>query len=469
MPTTPLSVEIRVDGGMQKDVLDLRELLVQLTPTARAKNALQMTAKLDLAKTNAGPSTLSLRSESFDVTPYYNMFAGASTNSTETASAPGPRDGAAPIAEVKPQMEPEPMTLPFQQLAADLKIDRLYLRDIAISNWVGNVTIKSNVVQLNPFKLEINGGAMALTGNFDVSKPGYVYQLGFNAQDVPLTPLANSLELVNSNQLQGTFVADAQLKGAGITGPNLKQNLGGKLNFSVTNVNYTVGGPKIRRILVPISLALKAPELAETPINWISGRTVISNGIVHVQNAAVESEAFLANLAGTVSLENVLSNSTINLPMDFSLRRSLAEKSKVLPANTPEDVKYVSLGNIYSVRGTVGDPQPDANKTVLAGLALRGVGGLIGDEKTGQIIGGLGNILTGNKSAGTNTTSSATNNASSPVGGLLQGLGGLLGDKTQNNNAPTGQRGGTNAPATNAPAKNALEGLFKSLQGPKKQ
>src|SRR5688500_4098385 len=138
-----------------------------------------------------------------------------------------------------------------------------------MSNWVGNVSIKSNVVQLNPFKLEMNGGAMNVTGNFDVSKPGYVYELGFNAKNVPLAPLANSLELVNSNQLQGTFIADGQLIGSGITGPNLKKNLGGELNFSLTNINYTVGGPKIRAILVPISLALKAPELAETPINWV--------------------------------------------------------------------------------------------------------------------------------------------------------------------------------------------------------
>ncbi|MGZ8938397.1 MAG: DUF748 domain-containing protein [Limisphaerales bacterium] len=468
MPTTPLSVEIKVDGGMQKEVVDLRQLLVQLTPTQWAKNALQLQAKLDLSKTNPAPSTVSLRSESFDVTPYYNMFAGG-TNTTETASAPTPADGPRPVGDVKAETEPEPMNLPFQQLAADLKIDRLYLREIAISNWVGNVTIKSNVVQLNPFKLEMNGGAMNVTGNFDVSKPGYVYQLGFNAKDVPLAPLANSLELVNSNQLQGTFVAETTLRGAGITGPNLKKNLGGNLNFSLTNVNYTVGGPKIRRILVPISLALKAPELAETPINWVSAQTVISNGIVRVENAAVESEAFFATLAGTVTLENVISNSTINLPMDFSLRRSLAEKSKIIPPNTPEDARFVSVGNIYSIRGTVGDPQPDANKTVLAGLALRGVGGLIGDEKTSQVLGGIGNILTGNKATGTNTTGTATNNAGSTVGGLLQGLGGLLGDKNQNNSAPAGQRASTNAPATNAPAKNPLEGLFKSLQGPKQQ
>lgn len=463
LPTNALSADIKVDGGMQKEVVDLRQLLVQLTPTPRAKNALQLQAKLDLGKTNPGPSTVSLRSESFDVTPYYNIFAGgAKTNATQSAPSPAPGGGTTEPA--KPETEPEPMDLPFQQLAADLKIDRLYLRDIAVSNWVGNVTIRSNVVQLNPFKLELNGGAINVTGNFDVSKPGYVYQLGLNAKDVPLAPLANSLELVNSNQLQGTFVADAQLRGAGITGPNLKRNLGGQLGFALTNINYTVGGPKIRMILVPISLALKAPELAQSPINWVAAQTVISNGIVHVQNASVESEAFLAKLAGTVTLENVISNSTINLPMDFSLRRSLAEKSGILPANTPEDAKFAPLGNIYSIRGTVGAPEPDANKTVLAGLALRGVGGLIKDERASQVIGGLGNILSGNKSSTTNTTGAATN--ASPVGGLLQGLGGLLGNQPQATNAPAA-KGATNAPATNAPARNPLEGLFKSLQGPK--
>lgn len=467
MPTNALSAEIKVDGGMQKETLDLRQVLVQLSPTPRAKNALQLQAKLDMAKTNPAPSTISIRSESFDVTPYYNMFAGgAKTNATASAPSPAPSDRPAPVGDVKPETEPEPMNLPFQQLAADLKIDRLYLREIAISNWVANVTIRSNVVTLNPFKLDLNGGPMSVTGNFDVSKPGYVYQLGFNAKDVPLAPLANSLELVNSNQLQGTFVADAQLKGAGITGPNLKKNLGGEFGFALTNINYTVGGPKLRMILLPISLALKAPELTESPINWVTGQTVISNGVVHVQNASVESEAFLAKLAGTVTLENVVSNSTINLPMDFSLRRSHAEKSGLLPPNTPEDVKFVSVGNIYSIRGTVGAPVADPNKTALAGLALRGVGGLIKDERASQVIGGLGNILGGNKSADTNATGTATNKASSPVGGLLQGLGGLLDNKSQPTNAP-GSKPATNAPANNAPAKNPLGDLLRSIQGPK--
>jgi hypothetical protein len=464
IPTNALSADIKVDGGMLNEVVDLRQLLVQLTPTERAKNVLQLQAKIDLAKTNPAPSTVGLHSESFDVTPYYNMFAGvAKTNATQGIPSPAP--GTTPAEPAQPETEPEPMNLPFQQLAAELKINRLYLREIAISNWIGNVTIRSNVVQLNPFKLELNGGAMNVTGNFDVGKPGYVYELGFNAKNVPLAPLANSLNLVNSNQLQGTFMADAQLRGAGVTGPNLRKNLGGNLDFALTNINYTVGGPVIRMILVPISLALKAPELTESPINWVAGQTIISNGVVHVQNTSVESEAFLAALAGTVTLENVITNSTINLPMNFSLRRSLAEKSGILPANTPEDVKFASLGNIYSIRGTVGAPQPDPNKTALAGLALRGVGGLVKDEKASQIIGGLGNILSGNKASSTNS-GAATNSSSSPLGGIVQGLGGLLGTQSKATNAPAAN-GTTNAPATNAPAQNPIGGLLRAIQGSK--
>ncbi len=463
LPKTPLGVDLKVDTGMRKETIDVRQLAVQLTPTERAKNALVVQGKLDMAKTNPSPSNLSIKSESFDVTPYYNLFAGTtSTNQPGSAPATQPAPDSPPA---DPTKEPDPMALPFEQFAADLKIDRFYLRDVAISNWNGTLTIRSNAIQLRPFQLQINGGSMSVVGDFDVGRPGYVYNLAFNAKDVPLAPLANSFELTGSNQLAGTFVADAQIKGAGVTGPNLRKNLGGKLDFTLTNINYLPGGPKLRRILVPISLALRVPELAETPINWVDARAVITNGTVQVANAAVESEAFLANVAGTISLADVLTNSTLDLPIDLSLRRSLAEKSKILPSDTPPEAKFAKIGNLYTVKGTLGVPDPDPNKAALAGLALRGVAGLgIGSEKVEGVLGGLGNVLSGQKSSSTNA---AGTNASS-VGSIVKGLGGLLGGDKKATNAPAPQGKQTNAPPAQQQRSSPLD-LLRALPGTKAQ
>jgi hypothetical protein len=474
LPKAPLGLDLKVDAGKRKDVLEVRQLAMQLTPTARAKNLLQLQGKLDLAKTNATASTLSLKSESFDVTPYYNLFAGGTNggrrpplqDSPAAQAPPGTISSQPPPpAQSGPEKEPEPMTLPFQQFAADLKIDRFYLRDIAISNWTGNVSIRSNMVQLKPFNLELNGGAVSLAGNFDVGRPGYVYDVAFKANDVPLAPIANSLELAGSNQLAGTFIADAQLRGAGITGPNLRKNLGGKFDLTMTNVNYLPGGPKLRRILVPISMVLRVPELTGSPINWVDARTHITNGTVQVAHATVESEAFLANVTGTMTLADVLTNSPLNLPLDLSLRRSLAEKAKILPLSTPADAKYAKIGNVYTIRGTWGDPKPEENKAVLAGLLLQSAGGLgLGNEKVEGALGAVGNILTGQK--GSNTNSAGTN--ASPVGNIVQGIGSLLGGKKATNNPPATQGKQTNAPPAQPQQKpNPIGDLLRALPGNK--
>jgi len=428
LPKTPLSVELNLDGGMRQQALDLRQLVVQLTPNERAKNALQLKGKIDMSKPVAGPSTISLQSESFDVTPYYNMFAGTKTNANAPATQKGspPAQTASSSAAGEPAKEPAAMNLPFQQLTADLKIDRFYLREIAISNWVGTVVIHSNVVQMNPFKLQLNGGLVNVTGNVDLGTTGYVYDLGFNADAVPLAPLANSFGSA-TNKVQGNLIAQAQIRGSGITGPNLKKNLAGNAAINLTNLNYEVVGPKLRRVLVPISLALQVPELAQTPINWVSAQTDIGKGIVNLKHLGVESEAFYAESAGPITLADVLTNSTLNLPVDLSLRRNFAQKAGLLSSDTPTNSKYAKIPRFVSIKGTVGAPDSDINKLALAGMLARGAAAFgLGNEKTEKALGAVGDLLTG-RSSGTNAA--GTNNTAN----LVQGLGSLLGGKQATN------------------------------------
>jgi len=480
LPTEPLTVEFKLDGSVRQQAIDLRQMLVQLTPTERAKNSLELQAKLDFAKTNPAPSTLSLRAESLDVTTYYNLFAGGGSSATPSKPA------AIPAADAN--QEPEAMDLPLKQLTAEMKIDRFYLREVAITNWVGNVVIRSNTVALRPFQMQVNGGAVNAEGDLDLGVPGYKYDLGFKADAVPLGPLANSFAGGEPNRLHGTFLADARVRGAGVTGASLKKTLGGNFSVNMTNMEYHVAGPKLRAVLYPISIALRVPEVLETPLNWVAVQGEMGSGAITVKQLGVESEAFFASGAGAVTLADVLTNSPIQLPLEVALRRSLAQKTRLLPEGTPPEARYAALPRFVSVKGTLGAPSPEIDKLVLAGLIAKGAAGLglnFGSEAAGKVGSTVGNLLGGAQSAITN----ATGNPGNPVGNLLGGLGGLIGGKKEvapapaapaasasappppstNNAAPPAAPASTNAPAAKASGATNQPGVFDLLRGLKKK
>lgn len=455
LPSKPLAAELTVDAGMREETLALRSVALKLSPTERAKNELRIEGKIDLGATNPAPSNLAIRSDSLDLTPYYDMFAAP----TNAAAKTDP-----PAAETEPPREPEPMQLPLEQFAADLKIDQLFVREMAISNWTGQLTIRSNVLDLRPFKFDLNGGPVELNATVDTGVTGYRYDLAFKAHGVPLEPLVNTFSTGRSNRLDGFLVADTRLTGAGTTGTNLRQNLGGHFSLNLTNLNYELVGPKLRRIVVPISLALGVPELTQTPINWTFARAEIGKGMVDLKQLAVQSEAFYAESSGAITLANVITNSSLNLPLQISLRRSLAEKTRLIPSDTPTNAKYAKLPQFVSVKGTLGAPEADINKLVLAGILARGTAGLgvnLGSEKAGQVLEKVGDLLTGQPGgAATNNAPAETATNSSPVGGLLRGLGGLLGGDSGRTNA-------TNSSGTNAPARRNPLDLLRVL--PQKQ
>ena len=456
LPKTPLSAGLNLDAAMQKEVFTLREMRVKLSPTERAANELAMQGKLDLATNNPGPSTFSIRSESFDVTPYYNMFAGRPPQETPAATTPAQP---APAEPAGPETEPEPMDLPFKDLVADLQIDRFYLRDLAISNWVGKIAMKDNRLVIDPFKMQVNGGDVNMTVNLDTSVPGYRYGIGFATEAVPLEPLANTFgEPGQQGKLQGLVLARGEIKGAGVTGANLQKNLAGAFNLNLTNMNYQIVGPRLKRVLVPIALALQVPELADTPIDWVAAAADIGSGVVDLKDLGVQSAAFFAKSSGKINLAEVITNSTLNLPLDLSLRRSLAIKSRVAASSVPEEQAYVQLPRFVTVEGTLGAPEPNINKLAIAGLIARTAANAgIGSDKVEGVLGGIGNILTGQNQAG-QTNAPGTNQQ----GNLLRGLGGLLGggkETTTTNNTQT------NAPPAESPAGNLLRGLGGLLGG----
>ncbi len=408
LPKTPLSAEFQLDGSVRQETLDLKQLSLTLSPTQRAQNQMQLQGKVDFKKTNAAPSQLSLKAASLDLTPFYDLFAGSGA----AKKTPPPTPGAPAV--TAPATEPVPVVLPLQQLTADVKVDRFYLREIVMTNLQTTVKVNRGDVVVKPLQFSLNGGSVTGSAALNVGVPGYTYDVAIQADRIPMEPIVNSFSTNAPGHFKGDLIAQAQVKGAGTLGKNLQKNLSGQVFLSLTNMNLDIVGAKIKRLLEPIALVLRVPELTATPLNWVNAKAEIGQGKVTVSQFGVMSQAFSANGQGTVQMAEVLTNSTLEIPVTIALRRSLAAKANLLSADAPATAAYVSLPSFAKLAGTLGDPKTEVNKLVISGLLLRSAGGIpqVGG-KAGGILQGIGGMLTGEKPLVGGTNSLVQTNVSS--------------------------------------------------------
>lgn len=435
----PLGLQVDLGLVQAGARIELPRCTVTLTPTNLAANVVDMKALIDLGTNQPAPSTLTVKSEGLDLTPWFDLAMGL-------GSAPKPAETTAAKPAADPAGEPPALTLPLQQFTGDFDFKRLYVREIAITNWTARASLQKGDFALKPCDLLLNGAPVKLALTANLNQPGYRYGLELGATQVPLEPIANTFAPDNRGQVQGELNATAAIRGAGITAPNLKRNLGGQAVFAATNMNLQVVNPKYRKLVQPVATLLRAPELLETVLNYAGGSVIITNGAIQLHPVTLATPAFIAGLDGEIKLADVLTNSTLNLPVQLALRRSIAEKIRMVPANTPANAAFVSLPQFAKVAGTMGVPETQTDKVKLGSLALGAIGQAVGGD--------AGKILQSVGGSGTNAPADA-------LGGLLRNV---LPPPKAATNAP-----GTNAPAaTNAPA-NALGDLLRNVLPPPKK
>jgi hypothetical protein len=337
------------------------------------------------------------------------------------------------------------MKLPIQQFTVEANIAKIFLREVAISNLITKTLIENGRVNVNPFSLTLNGGAVSLTALVNFAVRGYEYDVTAKLDRVPLEPLVNSFAPEKRGQMKGDLLTSAQIKGAGITGASLQKNLAGNVSLTLTNANVQVTQNKwIRNILQPIGAALPVPQFSESPLTWVDARTTMGNGTVTLQGVMVESSVFQGGLTGTVSLVEILTNSTLNkLPVDIALRRNVADVARLTPTGTPADARFVLLPRFVSVAGTVGVPKTEIDKIAAGRLLLGTAGNIVGGD-AGKLLKGVGNLGGGTSTTGTSTNAGSTNT----TGSLIKGIGDLFQKPTK-----------TNPPAATDPKKKS--GGFK--------
>lgn len=483
----PLFLGIALDTTIVKDLVEIRNAKLALTPTQRATNMVTLTGRLDISDTNFTKGSLQLSTPALDLTRYYDVF--TSTQAVASASAPAApasRGPSPPYQAPETEVEAVPITLPFSNFTFQADAGAIFLREMVISNFQSSLKLDGGRVRVEPMKLNLNGGPVNGGMDLDLAQPGFRYSFNFGGSQIPLAPLVNTFQPERRGQMGGTLNGQMQLAGAGTTSSNLYRNLKGNLDFGTTNLNLAI--PSLRSPLMKtiVNVIAVVPEIArnpnaalgvlggalggrqsgatgglvdeimQSPVDVIRGKVAIGNSRVEIQDSLIQSPAFQATARGSVMLNPIVTNSVLNVPLSVSLKRSLATNLNMVPAGTPTNAVYVKIPDYVTIKGTVGEPKPDINKLALVGTALQQIGTSIPgvDEKTGGLLRNIGGVLTGN--TGTNV-SAGTNQPRQ--GNLLQGLGNIL--TAPQTNQPT--QGSTNRQSRTDRTLQGIGGILNAL------
>jgi uncharacterized protein involved in outer membrane biogenesis len=448
---TPLQARVQVDASMANQIAQIRQAQLTLTPTERAKNELNLTGTVDMTKSNAITGSLKLKAESLDVTRYYDLVAAQPAATPPGEVAPQP----APVPSSEPEQEPPAQALPFQNFTFDAEIDRFYLREVDIAKLRAAVRLDGGKVVIKPCALTLNGAPISATVDCDVGVPGYKYDVAFQADAIPFAPLVNSFAPDRKGQLGGTLTANAQIKGAGVTGSNLQKNLAGQFDVTTTNLNLSVANARSPILKTLVNVIIGIPELIRnptagldsligritgsatqktswtdelngSPIDVILVRGQAGEGRVQLQQAEVRGGAFQALATGEIRLAPSLTNSTIEIPVKVALGRKLAGQAGLVTASTPTNRAYVELPDFLTLQGTLGAPKTHLDKLALVALAAKAGGGVAAQiggasgEKAGALLNTVGGLFS--KPDNTATNANGTNAPVEPAkksGGLF--------------------------------------------------
>jgi len=394
-PATPLAAQLRIDTSLQKQSADIHQFQIGLTPTDRAQNQLQLQGQVDYSQPKAIQGSLTLSSDGLDFTSYYDLFAGGAKAPGNTAPTTTSSAGTATPAA---QQEPAAVNLPLHNFTLATDIGRLYLRDVAITNFHATVKADGGHVQLKPFQLVLNGAPVSASADLDLSVPGYKYNLALDADGIAFAPLVNSFMPDRKGELAGTLSTHAQLAGAGVRPVNWQNNLTGQFNIGVTNLALSINDVHSSLLRSLVNVVATIPQLVSNPssgilslfgqatgqgsglvnqfqaapIEIIAVQGKAGGGQVNLQLATVQSSAFEADALGTITWAPLLTNSTINIPITILVSQSIAQQLSL--AGTSASGAYVPLPQFLTMTGTLGDPKKEIKKSALVGLTVKSLG-----------------------------------------------------------------------------------------------
>ncbi|WCJ60002.1 AsmA family protein [Fontisphaera persica] len=435
-PPEPLAFALKLDAAAsQPNRLELRTASLQLTPTARATNRVQLEGQLDLANPAAITGRLAIASESLDWTPYHRLFQALSQT-----------NAVAPPASPPSQAEAAPRTLPLTNFVITAQAGRFFFEEMAVTNLSALVRLDGSRLSITNLTASINGAPARGRLDLNLGVPGYQYDLDLQLQRLPLAPLAASFLTPSPDPWQGDLSLALAIQGTGSTGPNLKQHLKGHFHLDLTNaalrIKQLITPPRgsavtpsqqFLRVLVGIldpllnavGGAVGVPNLIAQPFNTSRLQMEIGQGTIELRDFTLANSTIIVGSRGRIPMADLLMASPLDLPVEISLSVPLAQRLQI--ASAAPGATHVKLPDFVVVRGTLENPQTRLNTKAITGTALQRVGKEVGGE-AGALLQGVGNLLGGGAKPVTNAPakpappSPAPPNTNAPINNLIDDL-----------------------------------------------
>jgi uncharacterized protein involved in outer membrane biogenesis len=349
-PATPLEAKVQLDVSARKQVTDLHALQITLTPTARAKNELQLAGTVDFSQTNAIAGNLKLSADALDVTRYYELF----VNQTQPgASAPPP---AATVA-TNANQEPAAMNLPFGNFTVDAAIEHFYLEEVDVSNLRAAIKLNGSRVLVNPFQFFLNGAPVNATADLNLGVPGYQYDVSADVVRIPIAPLADSFSPAYKDKAKGDLLVTVQVKGAGITGASLQKNLTGDIGLVITNGDIQLVGPKAKAFIASIARVAVVTgisgmgSLTNSALNRLDVQLKLGGGKIALTRCLAVAGIFRVIVTGEIPIAPVLNDSPFN---DWPIHIAIGHAQN---ADVFSDDGFTKLPTFVILEGTLGNPK----------------------------------------------------------------------------------------------------------------
>ncbi|MDA7660243.1 AsmA-like C-terminal region-containing protein, partial [Verrucomicrobia bacterium] len=364
-----LQSELDLDLAWNTQHLEIRPSFFKLTPTSLANNVIKVSGQIPLLPFMASKGNLRVSSPSMDLTSYFDLIAKPEEAQVEVQPVSTPDVASAPQSGA--------LDVPMGEFDVKLDIAKLIVRDISLKAFQAHALWQTNTLTIRPLSMTLNEGLIKAEMAMDFAKPDWGYDMTLEVDQIPIEAFIDTLSPSQKGQVSGMISGKAEWKGAGLTETGWQRNLNGAMSLKYTDADINFVSPKMRLLMTPITAVLRLPELLKAPINGIETNLKIENQILGLDAFKVQSDAFQVHASGEIPLDNVLTNSVLNLPVEFYLERSIARKSNLMPSSAPKETSHVKLPDFVKLEGTIGAPKTKTDKLVLSGLLVKSGAGLV--------------------------------------------------------------------------------------------